>query len=147
MSPLFFSPVFRKLRETFARSLDSSWFTIIAENSALELSNLRNLREFINNTDGTAYNVSETLEMLGELEELIRKTRDCILPALKERLQISPLAPEDMVEDSTERLLRRCVAYTLPHNLAELARLIGLLQAGLEDGAEPIPGAIVPDAV
>lgn len=135
MSLLHDSPVFQKMKDIFSRSLDSYWFALLAENSPLALCNLRELREFINNPDEQLYGSREILGKLDSLQEVILNTQRYLMPVLKERLQISPLAPDDMVDDRDERLMRRCVAYTLPYNLIELSRLVTVIRGWYETEA------------
>ena len=132
MDRFYSSPVFFQLREIFSRSIDSGWFAVIAENSALVFGNVRLIRDFVYHQPGQSCTADEAADRLNDLEDLIRKTLEHIIPVIKEKLQISSLAPDDMVKNLDERLLRRFVAYTLPHNLKELMRLIDLIRLELK---------------
>lgn len=124
------SPLFNRLRQLFNGTLDATWFPLIATQSQLDLSGIRQLRDFLSDTKHLS-SYKELLEKLAELEKIIFKVRDLVLPYLKEYLQISPLNPSPAALDHEEVLLRRCIAYTLPYNLAELLALIAIIRENL----------------
>ncbi|HEQ71546.1 MAG TPA: hypothetical protein ENN69_03575 [Spirochaetia bacterium] len=141
MMPVTLRPIFEKLTDAFRLSMDTPWFRMIMENSPLHNYNLRRLSDFFTRPDTNVVLREELEERLLELEVLIAKIREYILPFIKEKLQISSLAPDDIISDQDERVLRRFVAYTLPHNLSEIERLIGLIRRD-QDAAYPPPEGV-----
>jgi len=124
------SPLFSRLCQLFQGTLDSAWFPLIAEQSHLDLSAIRQFRQFLSDSKYLESH-RELVEKLTELEKIIFKIRHLVIPHLKEYLQISPLNPNASSLDEEEVLLRRCIAYTLPYNLAELLALISIIRQNL----------------
>jgi hypothetical protein len=125
------SPAFYRLRELFTCSLDSYWFMITTESSPLGDYNLRPIREFLYGGEDRHFDERDINERLDLLEIVVDKVREQVVPVIKEKLQISSLAPDDMVQDHEEFVFRQFVAYTLPHNLKELGKLIRKLRLDL----------------
>ena len=63
-----------------------------------------------------------------ELNKLQAALRRYVVPYIKEKLLVSGLRAARAIRDTDQYILRRCVAMTFEHNLAELEALTGRLR-------------------
>lgn len=110
----------RELRNVFEELFDKSWLIIILENLPFDLRTIREIRNFLCTENISDADVPAIWHKIEELETFIKVIKIYLLPVLKERLGISHLSPERMVLDKTQLVVRRFIAYTLPHNLQRL---------------------------
>ena len=67
-----------------------------------------------------------------ELNKLQAALRRYVVPHIKEKLLVSGLRAARAIRDTDQYVLRRCVAMTFEHNLAELEALTGRLRLAFD---------------
>jgi len=140
----------RELRFEFEKNFDQSWFFLIIETLPISLRTMREIRELFDFKTLCSRDIDEIQAKILELEKFIKAVRDFLLPRVKEKLNISHLDPERMVDDKKQQLLRRFVASNLPFNINRLYELnqrlkndIKLYQLSITPEAESLPDANV----
>ena len=121
-----------EIREVFQNHFDRTWFAIIIDDLPIDFQTIRLIRELVSLHSlhaGDEYLITQGVE---ELESFIIHIRRYLLPYLKERLGVSWLTPARMVEDRSQYLIRRLVAYAFPYNLERLNNLTGRLRECLQ---------------
>jgi hypothetical protein len=122
----------RELRFEFDKNFDQSWFFLIIETLPISLRTMREIRELFEFETLCARDIDEIRAKTIELEKFIQVIRDFLLPRVKEKLNISHLDPEHMVDDKEQKLLRRFVASNLPFNIERLYELTVRLKNDLK---------------
>lgn len=121
----------QELRHVFESNFDQSWFLVIIESLPLTIKNIREIRELLYSDIINTVNLQNIKEKIKNLETFILVIREYLLPVIKEKLQISYLAPKNIVYDRDKFVLRQFIAYTLPHNLNKLNTLTKQLKSNL----------------
>ncbi|RPJ03830.1 MAG: hypothetical protein EHM28_14555 [Spirochaetaceae bacterium] len=116
-------PIIARMREIFDKNFDRAWFFSVLESVPLQMKSIREIREFLRSEKHQQYDTAELEEKAQEIEAFLRVIREYLLPELRERLGISYLDPQNLVDDKDELLTRKFIAYTLPHNLKEFLKL------------------------
>ncbi|MEJ2664331.1 MAG: hypothetical protein P8107_09875 [Spirochaetia bacterium] len=122
----------RELRYEFDKNFDQSWFFLIIETLPISVRTMREIRELFEFETIGARDIEEIQEKSNELEKLLHAVRDFLLPRVKEKLSISHLDPEHMIDDKEQKLLRRFVASNLPFNLERMCVLTAQLKNDLK---------------
>jgi hypothetical protein len=122
----------RELRIEFDRNFDQSWLFLIIETLPISLRTMREIRELFEPQTLCAGDIDEIWAKTIELEKFIQAIRDFLLPRVKEKLSISHLDPEHMIDDKEQKLLRQCVAVNLPFNIERLYDLTARLKNDLK---------------
>jgi hypothetical protein len=140
----------QELRDEFEKNFDRSWLFLIIETLPISLRTMREIRELFDFKTLCSRDIEEIQQKILELEKFINVIRDFLLPRVKEKLNISHLDPEHMIDDKEQQLLRRCVASNLPFNINRLYELnqrlkndVKLYQLRLASEAESLPDANV----
>ena len=118
----------RELRDEFEKNFDRSWFSLIIETLPISLLTIREIRELFDFETLYSRDIDEIQEKILALEEFLQAIKDFLLPRVKEKLNISHLDPEHMIDDKEQQLLRRLVAINLPFNIDRLFELIQRLK-------------------
>jgi hypothetical protein len=118
----------RELYLEFENNFDQSWFFLIIETLPLSVHTFREIRELFDFTTIAERDLNEIETKLGELEKFLTTVRDFLLPRVKEKLNISHLDPEHMVDNKEQKLLRQLVASNLPFNIQRLFALMTQLK-------------------
>jgi hypothetical protein len=121
----------KEIREVFQNHFDRTWFAIIIDDLPIDFQTIRLIRELVSLHSLHAGDEHLITQGVEELESFIIHVRRYLLPYLKERLGVSWLTPARMVEDRSQYLIRRLVAYAFPHNLERLNVLTGRLRHSL----------------
>ncbi|MBN1523993.1 MAG: hypothetical protein JW904_05905 [Spirochaetales bacterium] len=136
-------PVIQNMRNLFEHSFDRAWFYSMLNNVPLELKEIREIRDFLTSESTQRFDLNELAQKAGIIDTFLDVVDNYMIPELKEKLGISYLSPGNMVEDKDEFVTRQFIAYTLPHNLKEFAKLNEeykrLLAQGLEDKLSVAP--------
>jgi hypothetical protein len=140
----------QELRDEFEKNFDRSWLFLIIETLPISLRTMREIRELFDFKTLCSRDIEEIQQKILELEKFINVIRDFLLPRVKEKLNISHLDPEHMIDDKEQQLLRRCVASNLPFNINRLYELnqrlkndVKLYQLRLASEVESLPDANV----
>jgi hypothetical protein len=139
-----------ELHWEFDKNFDQSWFYLILETLPISIRTIREIRELFDLKTICERDLTEIQAKVGELEKLIGVIKDFLLPRVKEKLNISHLDPEHMINDKEQKLLRRFVASNLPFNIERLYLLAVQLKNELKHNqivitpeAESLPDASV----
>lgn len=116
-------PLIRRIRRVFEDHFDRTWFAIIIDGLPIDVRTMRMIRELVSLESVHIGDEWFIYQAMLELSRFVLLVRKFLLPVLKERLGVSGLAPDRMVRDRTQYILRRFVAYTFPHNLGKLEEL------------------------
>ena len=113
----------RAVRGTFERYFDQNWFLSLLDEVPIDPQTLRDVRSL--SRLGTLFpgDEAEIAHGIKELKKLQIALRRYLLPQIKEKLLVSGLRPSRAIRDTDQYILRRCVAMTFAHNLAELELL------------------------
>lgn len=124
-------PVIRRIRQVFEDHFDRTWFSIVIDGLPIDFKTIRVIRSLVALESVHEGDQRFIYEAALELNRFVGLVRKYLLPVLKERLGVSPLAPQQMVKDRNQYILRRLVAYTLPANLQRLSELTRELRGRL----------------
>ena len=116
-------PLIRRIRRVFEDHFDRTWFGIIIDGLPIDTRTVRIIRELVSLESIHLGDEWFIYQAMLELNRFVLLVRKFLLPVLKERLGVSGLAPDRLVRDRSQYILRRFVAYTFPYNLQRLEEL------------------------
>ena len=122
----------RAVRGLFERYFDQNWFVSLVDEVPIDPQTLRDVRALTRLNTLFPGDESEIAHGIAELSKLQVALRRFLLPHIKEKLLVSGLRAARAIRDTDQYILRRCVAMTFEHNLAELELLTAALRQAFD---------------
>ena len=122
----------RAVRGLFERFFDQNWFLSLLDEVPIDPQTLRDVRSLTRLSTLFPGDEAEIVHGIVELSKLQAALRRYLLPHIKEKLLVSGLRAARAIRDTDQYILRRCVAMTFEHNLAELEALTRRLRLSFE---------------
>lgn len=121
-----------QLRLAFEVHFENPWLYMLLDGLPVDPALLKDVRDFLHVDDEWGIDETRAREGVRSLELFIQALRNHLLPCIKEKLRISPLKPEAMIDDPDQRTIRGLVAYSLPIKVALLEDQVKALRRDLE---------------
>lgn len=122
----------RSVRHLFERYFDQNWFLSLLDEVPVDPQTLRDVRSLTRLSTLFPGDETEIAHGIVELNKLQAALRRYVVPHIKEKLLVSGLRAARAIRDTDQYILRRCVAMTFEHNLAELEALTGRLRLAFD---------------